>query len=181
MRKSKKDRLPPFTPTENSLIDSDAYKKLTNASRVAYLLLCRQRKFFSQPEVCFPYSDAQEYMDRNTWAKAIRLLEENGLISKTQEGGLYRRKNIYKIMVYSVRGMESHTVKNTLNTQTGMEKHTVDFEKIAPTVCKPIPLTVCKSPLECSHKWDWSIKDRKWKCQLCGILTCSKELSAVCR
>jgi hypothetical protein len=59
----KKDRLPPFTPTENNLIDSDTYKKLTNAARVAYLLLCRQKRRFDQTEVKCPYSYAEEYMD----------------------------------------------------------------------------------------------------------------------
>ncbi len=93
----KKDRLPPFTPTLNSLIDSDCYKKLTNASRIAYLLLCRQKKRIDQAEVCFPYSHAQAYMNRNTWSRSIRELTEAGLVKKKQEGGLYRRVNIYSL------------------------------------------------------------------------------------
>lgn len=171
----KKDRLPPFTPTDNKLIDSDLYKKLTNAARVAYLLLCRQRKHFGQTDVIFPYSHAQEYMDRNTWRRAISLLISEGLILKEQEGGLYRRKNIYKIiLVQSIRGMETHTANNEGNHQTGMENHTVTPSHCPLTVGKSIPTTVCKSPLECDHEWKWGIKDRKWKCSLCGILTYHK-------
>ena len=109
----KKDRLPPFTPTENNLIDSDIYKKLTNASRVAYLLLCRQKKHFNQTEVCFPYSHAQEYMNRNTWSRAIKELIACKMIEKKQEGGLYRRVNIYTIHGISIRGIDIATVKTT--------------------------------------------------------------------
>lgn len=110
----KKDHLPPFTPTSNSLIDSDIYKKFTNASRVAYLLLCRQKKRFDQTEVIFPYSHAQGYMNRNTWSRAIAELTEAGLISKKQEGGLYRRVNIYMIHGISIRGIDIATVKKTI-------------------------------------------------------------------
>lgn len=125
--KKKKDRLPPFTPTDNHLIDSYIYKKLTNASRVAYLLLCRQRRRWDQTEVCFPYSDAQEYMDAKTWKRAIRELEQSGLVMIKQEGGLYRRKNIYTIMAYSIRTVEMHRVENAKKGQTGVEMHRVNF------------------------------------------------------
>ena len=93
----KKDRLPPFTPTLNTLIDSDTYKRLTNSARVAYLLLCRQRRRFDQPDVCLPYSIAEGYMHRITWNKAIKQLEAEGLVRITQKGGLYRKTNIYKL------------------------------------------------------------------------------------
>ena len=108
----KKDRLPPFTPTENSLIDSDIYKKLTNASRVAYLLLCRQKRRFNQTDVIFPYSQAQDYMNRNTWSRAIKELTACEMIEKKQEGGLYRRVNIYTIIpgIYR-RGIGIATIK----------------------------------------------------------------------
>jgi hypothetical protein len=94
----KKDRLPPFTPTSNSLIDSDAYKKLTNASRVAYLLLCRQKRRFDQCEVIFPYSQAAEYMHKTTWNASIKQLEKERLIEMKQKGGLFRKTNIYKLL-----------------------------------------------------------------------------------
>ena len=97
MGRKKSKRLPPFTPTPNDLIDSETYKKLSNAARVAYLLLCRQRKRFNQFEVNFSYSQAATYMGRHTWSKAIKDLISVGLITKKQEGGLYRRINIYGI------------------------------------------------------------------------------------
>jgi hypothetical protein len=125
----KKDRLPPFTPTSNKLIDSDVYKKLTNAAKVAYLLLCRQRRRFDQSEVCFPYSHAQEYMDRHTWGRAVRELIGTGMVGMRQEGGLYRRKDIYTIPGDSIRGVEMHTVRLGEILQTSAQNHTVRFMK----------------------------------------------------
>jgi hypothetical protein len=133
MRKSKKDRLPPFTPTENSLIDSDVYKKLTNASRVAYLLLCRQKRRFDQADVIFPYSHAAAYMDQHTWGRSIRELIACGLIGKKQEGGLYRKTNIYTIHGISKRTVEMHSVKNGEIVRTGAQMHSVDFKQAALT------------------------------------------------
>ena len=112
--KKKKNRLPPFTPTDNNLIDSYLYKKMTNAARVAYLLLCRQRKNFYQTEVIFPYSQAQAYMNRNTWARAVKDLIACGLIEKKQEGGLYRRVNKYTLLGISIRGIDIATVKKVI-------------------------------------------------------------------
>lgn len=97
MKRKKSGRLPPFTPTPNNLIDSDCYKKLTNAARVAYLLLCRQKKRFDQTEVCLPYSHAVDYMHKITWNTAIKQLAAEGLIEITQKGGLFRKTNIYTI------------------------------------------------------------------------------------
>ena len=123
--KKKKNRLPPFTPTDNKLIDSDLYKKLTNATRVAYLLLCRQRKSFNQTDVMFPYSHAAKYMDHHTWGKAVKDLIAAGLIVKRQEGGLYRKKNIYTLLGISIRGVEKHSVDLPLKCPTRGEIHSV--------------------------------------------------------
>lgn len=118
-RRKKKDRLPPFVPILKEMIKSEAFKRLTNASRVAYMLIKSQCCRADQDEVKFPYSDAEPYMDRHTWAKSIKQLAEEGFIEKEQQGGLYRRVNIYKLtdhwkgpqrMAYSIRGVKNNTV-----------------------------------------------------------------------
>lgn len=88
----------PFVPITKYMIQSPAYKKLTNASRVAYLLLqaqCNKRK---QQDVIFPYSHAAEYMNRHTFARSIKQLVELGFIEKSDFGGLYRRTNVYQFV-----------------------------------------------------------------------------------
>ena len=57
-----------------------------------------------QREVIFPYTHAEAYMTRNTFAKAIKQLVELGFIEKSDFGGLYRRTNIYKFSFFKKTG-----------------------------------------------------------------------------
>jgi hypothetical protein len=119
------------------MLKSDAYKKISNASRVALLLLRAQLKNHEQTEVNFPYSHAQAYMKKNTFARSIRELVEMKFIEKTQSGGLYRKTNSYSFtdgweaykkptgMAYYIRGTEKGTVKKWNFERTGTEKGTV--------------------------------------------------------
>lgn len=91
-------KLPPFVPIFKEMIISPAYKQLTNASRIAYFLLKAQLNRPEQDEVKFPFSDAEGYMDRHTFSRAISQLAELGFIEKSFMGGLYRRTNIYKFI-----------------------------------------------------------------------------------
>ena len=86
-----------FVPIMKDMISSPAFLNLTNASRVAYLLLKAQCCKFDQKEIKFPYSHAEKYMHMHTFAASLKQLEENGFIEKTQEGGLFRRTNIYSL------------------------------------------------------------------------------------
>lgn len=80
------------------MVNSPAFKKLTNAARVAYLLLKCQCKEAGQREVIFPYGHAEPYMTRHTYSKAIRQLVEFGFIEKSDRGGLFRRTNVYRLI-----------------------------------------------------------------------------------
>jgi hypothetical protein len=86
----------PFVPILKFMVSSPAFKNLTNASRVAYLLLKCQCCKYGQDEVKFPYSDAGKYMDRHTFARSIRELVKFGFIEISSLGGLFRRTNIYR-------------------------------------------------------------------------------------
>jgi hypothetical protein len=85
-----------FVPIMKEMISSPAFLNLTNASRVAYLLLKAQCSKFNQEEVQFPFSDACRYMNRNTFSRSIQELQEGGFIEKSSFGGLYRRTNVYR-------------------------------------------------------------------------------------
>ena len=119
------------------MLKHTAYMKLTNASRVTYLLLKLQVKHYEQAEVKFPVSHAEEYMEKHTFLRSIKQLIEFGFISKTSQGGLYRRTNIYKFiddwrgasldrppyMVDSIRGGDMHTVKKVNNRSNKCLNH----------------------------------------------------------
>jgi hypothetical protein len=120
-RKRKPQIGEPFIPILKHMITSQAFMNLTNPARVAYLLLKAQCNKYGQNEVKYPYSHAEAYMDRHTFQKAISQLIENGFIEKSSCGGLYRRTNVYKfieawrkqdkILAYSIRGVEMHTIE----------------------------------------------------------------------
>lgn len=98
MPKIKKNRLPPFVYLTKEMLQSPAFKKLTNSARVTYLLLQSQNKSANQAKVIFSYKQAAEYMDRHTFSKAIKQLSNYGFIEISQFGGLYRRTNEYKFV-----------------------------------------------------------------------------------
>ena len=94
-RKKKRNKLPPFVYITKEMLESEEFKKLTNASRVTYLLLKAQCKKFDQKSVKFPYSHSLKYMNEKTFSRSIRQLEEMRFIEISQEGGLIRRTNVY--------------------------------------------------------------------------------------
>ena len=75
-----------------------AWERLTNAARVAYVMLKAECNHAGQNEVKLPYSDIRKIMKTDTFARSIRQLEGLGFIEITQHGGLYRRTNTYKFI-----------------------------------------------------------------------------------
>lgn len=97
-RKQKNQIGEPFAPILKPMVNSPAFKKLSNAARVAYLLLKCQCKESGQREVIFPYGSAEQFMKRHTFSRSIKQLEELGFIEKSDFGGLYRRTNVYRFI-----------------------------------------------------------------------------------
>jgi hypothetical protein len=98
-KRNKKNQIgEPFVAILKHMIKSPAFKQLTNASRVTYLLLRSQITKYGQREVIFPYSDAEHYMKRQTFARSIKQLEKYKFIEISDRGGLYRRTNIYRFV-----------------------------------------------------------------------------------
>ena len=87
-----------FVPILKHMINSEAFKQLTNASRVSYLLIKAQVKKAGQDEVVFPYSHAEAWMNRHTFSRSIKQLIDLGFIERSSFGGLYRRTNIYRLI-----------------------------------------------------------------------------------
>jgi hypothetical protein len=94
----KKNRLPPFVYITKEMLNSPAFISLTNAARVTYLLLQAQISKTDQSKVKFPYTQAEKYMDRHTFTRAIKQLTNKGFIRQSQEGGLYRKTNAYEFL-----------------------------------------------------------------------------------
>jgi len=94
--KKQRDRLPyRFTPIETVLLKSEAWLVLSHPARVAYLHLKAEVNHKYQETVELTYEAMEPIMQRRTYAKALRALEEVGLIRREQYGGLYRKKNVF--------------------------------------------------------------------------------------
>lgn len=93
----RKNKQPPFVAMPWAMIDSPAWEKLSNASRVAYIHIKRQARNSHPGDLKLPYSDMDGIMKRHTFARSIRQLEALGFIERSQIGGLYRRTNLFRL------------------------------------------------------------------------------------
>ena len=97
MRGRREDKLPPFVAIFREMLKSEAWEKLGNAARVAYIHLKAKCVSRNPGEITLSYNEMERFMERRTFSRAIRELEEGGFISRTQRGGLYRRRNFFRL------------------------------------------------------------------------------------
>lgn len=120
-RKGKKPNLPPFVPILRAMLKSTAWQNLTNASRVAYLHIKAKCVSFNPGELTLSFAEMEKIMDRHTFSAALKQLEATGFIIKTQSGGLYRRRNYFRLsdewknqrssgQIHTVTSGQIHTV-----------------------------------------------------------------------
>lgn len=93
-RKNKTSR---FVALHWEIIDGEAWAALTNASRVALIHLKRKVTNPNPGELSLSYNEMEKIMNRHTFARSLKQLEKVGFISKEQYGGLFRRRNFFKL------------------------------------------------------------------------------------
>ena len=84
-------RYPPFVMLYKDLLRSPAWESLTNAARVAYLHIKLDENGYNEGLLKLPYSQAEKLMDKKTYAKALRQLQDRGFIVVMSHGGLFKR------------------------------------------------------------------------------------------
>ncbi len=136
-----------FVPVPTDMLESKAWENLTNAARVAYIHIFKKFFFNYKKPVSTTYNEMERFMTRYTYASAIRQLEENGFIEKTQKGGIFRRRNYFTasegwrqtgkeetdinkhITGISINGSQMHTLESEKKGSTSTQMHTVDLQK----------------------------------------------------
>jgi hypothetical protein len=93
----KKNRLPPFVPIFRDMLKSEAWESISNPARVAYLHLKSKCVSFRDDEVTLSFKEMERIMDRHTFARSLNQLEAHGFITKDQRGGLFRKRNYFRI------------------------------------------------------------------------------------
>ena len=93
-RKKKNSR---FIMFQWDLWDSWAWEQLTNAARVAYWAILRNKNRPNKDEIVLTFDQGERLMGRHTFQKAIDQLLDLGFIVMKQRGGPKRRTNIYSL------------------------------------------------------------------------------------
>jgi DNA-binding transcriptional ArsR family regulator len=97
MGRRRKSKLSRFVALHWEIIDSRAWQDLSNASRVALIHL-KRKVFKANPgEISLSYNEMEKIMCRHAFAKALKQLEDVGFITKEQQGGLFRRRNFFRL------------------------------------------------------------------------------------
>jgi len=97
MPRKSKNKLSRFVALPWEIIDSLAWQNLTNASRVTLIHLKRKVVKPNPGEISLSYHEMEKIMNRHTYSKALKQLEAFGFITKEQYGGLYRRRNFFRL------------------------------------------------------------------------------------
>jgi DNA-binding HxlR family transcriptional regulator len=94
----KKNKLPsPFVPIFKDMLKSQAWEKIGCPARVAYIHLKGKCCSQSVGELTLSFNEMERIMERRTFSNALKELEANGFIVRTQRGGLHRKRNYFKL------------------------------------------------------------------------------------
>ena len=74
------------------MLKSQAWEKIGCPARVAYIHLKGKCCSQSVDELTLSFNEMERIMERRTFANALKELEVNGFIVRTQRGGLYRKR-----------------------------------------------------------------------------------------
>lgn len=93
----KKNRLPPFVAILKEMLQSEAWGAISNPARVAYVHLKGKCTTAHSGEITLSFKEMERIMDRHTFARSLGQLEAHGFIMKDQRGGLFRKRNYFRI------------------------------------------------------------------------------------
>ena len=85
-------------PVFKEMLNSNAWACIGHPAKVAYIHI--KAKCFSQDsgDLTLSYIEMERIMTKQTFARALRQLEQFGFIERTQRGGLFRRRNYFRLI-----------------------------------------------------------------------------------
>jgi DNA-binding transcriptional ArsR family regulator len=93
----RKNKFPPFVAIFREMLKCEAWEALSNAARVAYIHLKAKSVNGRGDELTLSFKEMERVMDRHTFSKALSQLQTHGFITKEQRGGLYRKRNYFRL------------------------------------------------------------------------------------
>lgn len=97
MGRRRKSKMTRFTAIPWEIVDGKAWQALSNAARVALVHLKRKVVMPNPGLLSLSYREMEKIMNRHAFSKALKELEGMGFITKEQHGGLFRRRNFFKL------------------------------------------------------------------------------------
>lgn len=79
------------------MLQSEAWEAISNPARVAYVHLKSKCITANSGEITLSFKEMERIMDRHTFARSLGQLEAHGFITKNQRGGLFRKRNYFRI------------------------------------------------------------------------------------
>jgi hypothetical protein len=98
MSRRGRTKSPPFVMIEKAMLKSEAWQMIGNAGRVVYIHLKNECKYGGQVIVELTHKSMEPFMTHRTFATAIQDLIKTGFIEVEKQGGLYRFKNVFRLV-----------------------------------------------------------------------------------
>ena len=96
-QKRKKQKSLPFVMIYKEMLKHPNWQKLKVSSMVAYIYIKSKSISNNQEEIFLSFKEMEPIMTHPTFFNALTELESEGFIEKTQFGGLFRRRNKFKL------------------------------------------------------------------------------------
>ena len=116
-QKRKKQKCPPFVMIYKDMLKHPKWQKLKATSMVAYIYIKSKAITNNQEEIFLSFKEMEPVMTHPTFFNALTELENNGFIEKTQFGGLFKKRNKFKLsdnwkQVSTKDSLPSNDIKN---------------------------------------------------------------------
>mgnify|MGYP001167350570 FL=1 len=93
----KKRRSIPFAPIFKDVLFSDAWHNLSHSEQLIYIYIKANHNGSNNGEIPFTYSQVKRSFSSATISKALKGLINKGWLKKTEYGGLFQKKCLYKL------------------------------------------------------------------------------------
>lgn len=102
-KKKKKTKCAPVVVLRKKDIQEVLLKELTSSALRVYLLMCCNHNGYNNGEIKLTFDETQKkeitgLTKKQTFYRAIKELEDKGLIETIHKGGLYKRASKYRML-----------------------------------------------------------------------------------
>ena len=91
----KRAKSPPFVMVRKDLLKDKSFRALPSSSKVVYLYMRGKFNHKTLSDVTLTYSEVSDMFSTRTLSNAFKILESEGFIKKTHQGGGHGNSSIF--------------------------------------------------------------------------------------